>query len=67
MGANFARLLVDSGYDTAEKVANADYQKLYSAGIVINEKQKYFKGKFGLNDMKLCVLAARNVPKGIQV
>lgn len=66
VGANFARLLVDSGYDTVEKVANADYQQLYSAVIAVNEKKNFTRGKFGLNDMKLCVLAARNVPKGIQ-
>lgn len=65
VGANFARLLVDSGYDTVEKVAGADSQVLYSAVNAVNEEKKYFKGKFGLNDMKLCVLAARTVPKGI--
>lgn len=66
VGANFARLLVDSGYDTAEKVAGADYRQLYAAVNAVNEKKKYFGGKFGLNDMKLCVMAAGYVPKGIQ-
>ena len=67
VGANFARVLVDSGYDTAEKVAKADYQKLYDAVVAVNEKKHYYRGKFGSNDMKLCVLAARNVPKGIEL
>jgi hypothetical protein len=66
VGANFARLLVDSSEDTAKKVSKADYTKLYDAVIRINEEKKYFKGKFGLNDMKLCVLAAKNVPDVIK-
>jgi hypothetical protein len=32
----------------------------------INEEKKYFKGKFGLNDMKLCVDAAKKVPRSMQ-
>lgn len=66
VGANFARLLVDSGRDTAEKVTKADYKELYKILMKINEEKKYFKGKFGLNDMKLCVEAAGNVPRAMQ-
>jgi len=65
VGANFARVLVDSGYDTAENVAKADHRQLYEAVIAVNEKKHYYKGKIGKNDMKLCVLAAGNVPPGI--
>jgi hypothetical protein len=32
----------------------------------INEDKKYYKGKLGLNDMKLCVLAAKSVPDAIK-
>ena len=66
VGANFARLLVDSGCDTAEKVSKADYKALYDTLMKINEEKKYFKGKFGLNDMKLCRDAAIKVPEAIQ-
>lgn len=66
VGANFARLLVDSPCDTVEKVSNADYRELYDILMKINEEKQYFKGKFGLNDMKLCVIAAKSVPKAIK-
>jgi len=66
VGANFARLLVDSGCDTVEKVTGADYAQVYHQLMKINEEKQYFKGKFGLNDMKLCVLAAKSVPLAIQ-
>jgi len=66
VGANFARVLVDSSYDTVKKVAGADYKKLLEEINKINEDKKYYKGKLGLNDMKLCVLAAKSVPAAIK-
>jgi hypothetical protein len=66
VGANFARVLVDSSYDTVKKVAKADYKKLLEEINKINEDKKYYKGKLGLNDMKLCVLAAKSVPDAIK-
>lgn len=65
VGANFARLLVDSPCDTVKKVVQAECKTLYENLMNINEKKKYFKGKFGQNDMKLCILAAKNVPDAI--
>lgn len=66
VSANFARLLVDSKWDTASKVSKANYEEVYGTLMKINEEKKYFKGKFGLNDMKLCVAAAKKVPDAIQ-
>jgi hypothetical protein len=67
VGANFARVLVDSGYDTAEKIAGADYRELYTAIVAANERGHYYKGKIGQNDIRLCVLAATRVPPGISI
>jgi hypothetical protein len=67
VGANFARLLVDSGCDTVKKIIKADYEILYNKLIKINEEKKYFKGKFGLNDMKVCIIAAKDVPDAIKL
>lgn len=66
VGANFARLLVDSKWDTVEKVIRADYKEVYDELMRILEEKKYFKGKFGVNDMKICVLAAKIVPTAIE-
>jgi hypothetical protein len=66
VGANFARLLVDSKWDTVSKVSHADYEEVYGVLMRINEEKNYFKGKFGQNDMKLCVAAAKKVPDAIQ-
>gem|GEM_PF-169146 len=65
VGANFARLLVDAGCDTVSKVVQADYAPLYRQLMQINVERQYFKGKFGENDMRLCVLLAKSVPQVI--
>ena len=66
VGAIFARLFFESGYDTVEKISSADYEDLYDTLIRINQEQKYTKGKFGLNDMKLCIEAACDAPLDIE-
>ncbi|MBN1184824.1 MAG: DUF4332 domain-containing protein [Bacteroidales bacterium] len=66
VGPIFARLLFESGFDTAEKVSMADYRQLYKTVIEINNDKKYYRGKFGENDMKLCVKVAVDVPKIIE-
>ncbi|NLE02657.1 MAG: DUF4332 domain-containing protein [Fibrobacter sp.] len=66
VGAKFARLLVDSPCDTVEKVSIADYKELYTRLKEINDEKKYFRGMFGMNDMKLCILAAVKVPNVIR-
>jgi hypothetical protein len=52
---SFAELLVNSCYDTVDKIKNANYEELYDDLIKINNEKKYFKGKIGLKDMKFLV------------
>ncbi len=62
----FAYVLLEAGYDTAEKVANADYKALYEKVKKLNEERKIYKGHIGLHDMKLCVDAAQDVSLDIE-
>ena len=62
----FAYVLFEAKYDTAEKVANADYKKLYETVKQLNEDRKIYKGHIGLHDMKLCVEAAKDVSLEIE-
>ena len=57
----FARVLYEAGYDTAEKVAKADYNELYQKVKQLNAERNLFKGQIGLHDMKLCVEAAKGL------
>lgn len=58
----FAYVLYASGYDTLEKVKNADYQVLYKTIRAANSNKQLYKGNIGLNDMKILVECAQIVP-----
>ena len=66
MGSSF-RHLIESDYITVEKIANSNYEELYRALDRTNERHNIFKGKFGLEDMKLWVNGpVQEVPQVIQ-
>jgi hypothetical protein len=48
----FATLLVHSKYDTVDKISQADHRELFDHLQHINENKRFFKGRFGLQDMK---------------
>lgn len=58
VGHTFAYVLLKTGYDTAEKVANADYKELYLTIKQLNKEQTIYNGYIGEHDMKLCIEAA---------
>ncbi|UJH67546.1 DUF4332 domain-containing protein [Allomuricauda sp. SCSIO 65647] len=62
----FAHVLMEAGYDTAKKVANANYEKLYETVRQLNEERKIYRAHIGLHDMKLCVEAARELSLEIE-
>jgi predicted flap endonuclease-1-like 5' DNA nuclease len=67
VGPKFARLLIESGYDTVEKIAAADYRELHQALVRANEAGGIYQGKFGIEDMKTWVeVVAQTVPQVIQ-
>jgi hypothetical protein len=66
VGATFARMLHDVGTDTAEKASKSNFDELHKKINQINMERNYFKGKIGLNDMKLFVNAAKEVSFDIE-
>ena len=67
VGPKFARLLVESDYDTVEKIANSDYEKLYLDLMRINEISNIYKGSLGMDDLKDWVnVVIQDVPRVIQ-
>lgn len=67
VGPKFARLLIESEYDTVEKIANSDYEELYLALVQVNEEKGIYKGKFGKEDLKQWVnVVVQDVPQVIQ-
>lgn len=57
----FAYVLLEAGFDTAEKVANADYKEMYKTIKQLNEERKIYNAHIGAHDMKLCVESARSL------
>jgi len=66
VGATFARMLYDIGVDTAEKAANSNFTDLHLKINQTNKEKKYFNGNIGLNDMKLLVNAAKEIPLEVE-
>jgi len=67
VGPKFARLLIESEYDTVEKIAKSNYKELHLALVRVNKESGIYKGNFGIEDMKSWVnVAVQDVPQVIQ-
>lgn len=66
VGVTYARILYDLGVDTVEKVSKSDPIELHiKVNRSINEKN-IFKGQIGLNDIKILIEAATEIPLEIE-
>jgi hypothetical protein len=66
IGPVFARIFLESGTDTVEKLSTSNAETLYKKIIEINKQKGYTKAKFVENDVKLCIDISKMVPKVIQ-
>ena len=62
----FAYVLLEAGYDTVEKVANADYHELYETIKKLNKERNFYNAHIGVYDMKRCVEAAKTLDLEIE-
>lgn len=62
----FATLLINSKYDTVEKIKTADYNELYHELITLNGNKKYYKGRINLKDMDFLVNDTNNVSLDVE-
>ncbi len=62
----FAYVLYEAGYDTLEKVANANPDALYKTIKQLNAERNFYSAHIGLNDMKMLVEAAKAVSLDIK-
>jgi hypothetical protein len=62
VGVTFAYMLCELGVDTVEKVANADPGILHDRINQINKEKNFYRGQIGLNDIKIVVDSAKEVP-----
>ncbi|MFZ5939536.1 MAG: DUF4332 domain-containing protein [Bacteroidota bacterium] len=61
-GPLFVRMLADLGRGCVRKVAESDPEELHEAINELNREREYFRGKIGLNDIRIFVEAAGELP-----
>ncbi|TGV01230.1 DUF4332 domain-containing protein [Flavivirga rizhaonensis] len=66
VGATFAKMLSDLEVDTVDKVTKADPIDLHTRVNQLNKEKRIYKGQIGLNDMKIVVNIAKDVPLDIK-
>ncbi len=62
----FAYVLYEAGYDTLEKMANANPDQLFETVKQLNAERKFYQAHIGLNDMKMLVESANMVSLDIE-
>ncbi len=62
----FAYVLYEAGYDTLEKMANANPNKLYKTVKQLNSERNFYPAHIGLNDMHMLVESANMVSPDIE-
>jgi hypothetical protein len=66
VGPVFARILLDAGIDTLEKLSNSSADEVFERTIAVNKEKGYTKVMATLKDVKLCINTARELPKVIE-
>lgn len=66
VGVTFARMLYDLGIDTVDKASKADPVDLHKKINQLNKEKNIYKGQIGLNDIRIFVDVAKEVPKEIK-
>jgi hypothetical protein len=66
VGVTYAKLLYDLGVDTAENVSKSDPLDLHVRINQLIKEKNIFKGAIGLNDVKILVESASELPLAIE-
>ncbi len=66
VGPTFAMVLYKTGFQNVQKVANAIPAKMHTIIQEQNQNKELFNGNIGLNDIKVCILAAKELSNDIE-
>ncbi|MBK6979906.1 MAG: DUF4332 domain-containing protein [Cytophagaceae bacterium] len=66
VGVTYAQMLSDLGVDTVEKVSKSDPMDLHDRINRMIKEKNIFKGSIGLNDVKILIAAAGELPLDIE-
>ncbi|MDD2965326.1 MAG: DUF4332 domain-containing protein [Bacteroidales bacterium] len=65
-GAKFSMMLCQLHYDTPLKISCANPEQLHRCINALNKEKMYYKGQIGLNDIRVFIDAASDVPADIE-
>ncbi len=66
VGVTYAQMLYDLGIDSVQKVSKSDPDDLHSRINQLIQEKKVFRGAIGLNDVKILVASASEIPQEIE-
>lgn len=66
VGVTFARMLYELGVNTVENASKADPVELHARINKLSKENNIYRGQIGLNDIKIFVNAAKDVPLEIE-
>ena len=66
VGVTFATMLYELGIDNVEKVSKSDAEELHKMICQLNKEKSIFKGQIVLNDIRILVDAAKEIPSEIE-
>lgn len=66
VGVSFAKMLYHLGIDSVEKASKANAEELHKQINQLNKEQGFYKANIGINDIRIFVEAAKEVPIEIQ-
>jgi predicted flap endonuclease-1-like 5' DNA nuclease len=66
VGVTYAQMLYDLGVDTVEKVSKSDPIDLHARINKMIKEKDIFKGAIGLNDVKILINSANDLPLEIE-
>ncbi|MBI9044803.1 MAG: DUF4332 domain-containing protein [Anaerolineaceae bacterium] len=66
VGPKFARLLVETTFDSVQKVANADPEALFVELMRVNDEKRIYKGNLGKEDLAQWINTVQDVPQVIE-
>lgn len=66
VGPGFALVLYKTGYQNVQKVARAIPEEMHAIILEKNRNKELFNGNVGLNDIKICIQAAKELSNDIE-
>jgi hypothetical protein len=66
VGPVFARIMLDAGIDSLEKLANSSADATFERFVAVNKEKQYTGARFTVKDVQYCIRMANELPKVVE-